>query len=146
MICDKCKNPVPDNVKFCPHCGEPVQSMGNQPVIQDSTRPERKKRRKGLSVFAGVLAVVAACFLGIALYIFINTRSVSENGAAGDFVDANENVSAQAAAGADVTAAGENDAGAGADTEAEVVADGENLRLIRRRAHFPASIMIMTAL
>ena len=83
-------------------------------------------RNKWLSIFAGVLAVVAACFLGIALYIFINPGSVSENGAAGNQADANENVTAQeAAAGADVTAAGEIDAGAGADTEAEVIADGE---------------------
>ena len=83
-------------------------------------------RDKWLSIFAGALAVVAACFLGIALYIFINSGSVSENGAAGNQADANENVTAQeAAAGADVTAAGETDAGAGADTEAEVIADGE---------------------
>lgn len=83
-------------------------------------------RDKWLSIFAGVLAVAAACFLGIALYIFINSGSGSENGAAGNHADTNENVTAQgAAAGADVTAAGENDAGAGADTEAEVIADGE---------------------
>ena len=83
-------------------------------------------RGKWLSIFAGVLAVVSACFLGIALYIFINSRSGSENSAAGDLANANENVTAQeAAAGADVTAAGETNAGAGADTEAEVIADGE---------------------
>ena len=34
-------------------------------------------RNKWLSIFAGVLAVAAACFLGIALYIFINPGSVS---------------------------------------------------------------------
>ena len=77
---------------------------------------------KWLSIFAGVLAVAAACFLGIALYIFINPGSVSENGAAGNLADANENVTAQeAAAGADVTAAGETDAGAeAARAEADV--------------------------
>ena len=98
--------------------------MGNQPVIRDSARPGKNKG-KGLSIFAGVLAVVAACFLGIALYVFINSGSGSENGAAGNQADANANVTAQAAAGADVTAAGENDAGAAADAEAEVIADGE---------------------
>ena len=83
-------------------------------------------RNKWLSIFAGVLAVVAACFLGVALYIFINPGSVSENGAAGNQADANENVTAQeAAAGADVTTAGETSAGVGADTEADVIADGE---------------------
>ena len=83
-------------------------------------------RNKWLSIFAGVLAVAAACFLGIALYIFINQGSGSENGEAGNQADANENITAQeAAAGADVTAAGENDAWAGADTETEVIADGE---------------------
>jgi hypothetical protein len=124
MICDKCKNPVPDNVKFCPHCGAPVQSMGNQLAVQEPVRSERKRSGKGLSIFAGVLAVAAACFLGIALYIFINPGSVSENGAAGDLAETNENVTAQEVTGADV-AAGENDAAAGADTEAEVIADGE---------------------
>ena len=82
-------------------------------------------RDKWLSIFAGVLAVAAACFLGIALYIFINSGSGSENGAAGNQADVNEIVTTQAATGADVTAAGETDAGAGADTEAEVIADGE---------------------
>lgn len=56
----------------------------------------------------------------------MNPGSASENGAAANQADANENVTAQeAAAGADVTAAGETDAGAGADTEAGDVADGE---------------------
>ena len=82
-------------------------------------------RNKWLSIFAGVLAVAAACFLGIALYIFINSRSGLENGAAGNHADANENVTAQEAAGADGAAAGENDAGAGPDTEVEAVSDGE---------------------
>ena len=82
-------------------------------------------RNKWLSIFAGVLAVAAACFLGIALYIFINQGSGSENGATGDLANANENVTAQEIAGADAEAAVENDAGAGADTEAEVIADGE---------------------
>ena len=58
---------------------------------------------KWLSIFAGVLAVAAACFLGIALYIFMNPGSGSENGAAGDL--ANENVTAQEIAGADAEAA-----------------------------------------
>ena len=57
-------------------------------------------RDKWLSIFAGVLAVAAACFLGIALYIFMNPGSGSENGQAGNEADANENVTAQAAAGA----------------------------------------------
>ena len=60
-------------------------------------------RNKWLSIFAGVLAVVAACFLGIALYIFITPGSVSENGAAGVLADSNENVRKQHdTAGADV--------------------------------------------
>ena len=55
----------------------------------------------------------------------MNPGSGSENGAAGDLANANENVTAQEIAGADAEAAVENDAGAGADTEAEVIADGE---------------------
>ena len=70
-------------------------------------------RDKWLSIFAGVLAVAAACFLGIALYIFINSGSGSENGAAGNQADVNEIVTTQAATGADVTAAGETNAGRG---------------------------------
>ena len=114
MICSKCNNPIPDNVQFCPFCGEPVQNMEPKPPVPPSApapmQPQRKKAGKGLAVFATVLAVVAASFLGIALYFFIQPGAVSKNDAAGNQGNVEETMTAQTATYADAAAVNEGEA------------------------------------
>ena len=127
MICSKCNNPIPDNVQFCPFCGEPVQNMEPKPPVPpfapDSVQPQRKKAGKGLTVFATVLAVVAASFLGIALYFFIQPGAVSKNDAAGKSGDADATGQTANYADAADTADAADAANAAAANEGEAVSE-----------------------
>ena len=69
MFCKKCGKEIPNNAKFCTHCGnktEPVQPVvpeKNVPVQQE-VKPARKKKT-ALVIIIVVVAVLALIGVGI---------------------------------------------------------------------------------
>lgn len=66
MICKKCGEALPDNVLFCPACGEPVAKEAPVPeVVADIVeKPE--------NVFGGILGALVGALLGAASIILFS--------------------------------------------------------------------------
>lgn len=56
MNCTNCQREIPDNIKFCPHCGQPVQI----------NKPKRKSKKAIIALI--LVFVLAASLLGYKLY------------------------------------------------------------------------------
>lgn len=68
MICTNCQNNIPEDSRFCVHCGHPVkvQEPSQQPVFSVS---QPKKNKTGLiaGMTAGCLALISLLFAGLFL-------------------------------------------------------------------------------
>lgn len=64
MFCQYCGTEIPNNIKFCPKCGKPTNSV-YQPQAQHNQQHQPKNSKNGCLIAVAILAILF--FLGIPL-------------------------------------------------------------------------------
>ncbi len=64
--CKSCRRPVPQNAKFCPHCGAPISSA--------TPAKHRKRRKSGHTLLAYGLSAALFMLIGITLFIVFGKK------------------------------------------------------------------------
>lgn len=72
MICEKCKNEIPEKSVFCPQCGNPVKADGEEKSLKEK-KPRRKIGKKTIISIVVVVIIAAVAVFGV---WFVNTPSV----------------------------------------------------------------------
>lgn len=82
MKCKNCGKEVPDNFKYCPNCGTPVNEEGTTDKFNDDTTFKAVKYHYGFSYVRTlkILYLVLAIFAGIMTWIGFNALYQSQHG------------------------------------------------------------------
>lgn len=82
MTCQNCGNEIADQLRFCPKCGTPSQSVSNsppvyqQPAWQSSPQPapvKRKSRTGKILLIIGIIVVLLGAGIGVAIYFGVRS-------------------------------------------------------------------------
>lgn len=92
-FCRNCGNQVNEGVKFCPKCGQPVESQSvQQPqfVAQQVQQPQEKKPMKPESGMMMAILSTLFCCLPLGIVAIVKANKVDKLYFAGDYKGAEE--------------------------------------------------------